>query len=82
MAGWRETPIKINVRVLAATHKDIKNKRQELKFRDDLYYRLANVEITAPPLRERIEDIAPLCDHLVRKIAMNRKQSSFGIENL
>jgi two-component system, NtrC family, response regulator HydG len=62
---WRvggSAPVKIDVRVIAATHKDIKNKRQELNFRDDLYYRLANVEITAPSLRERPEDIGPLSD--------------------
>jgi Nif-specific regulatory protein len=62
---WRvggSAPVKIDVRVIAATHKDIKTKRKELNFRDDLYYRLANVEITAPSLRERTEDIAPLCE--------------------
>jgi DNA-binding NtrC family response regulator len=62
---WRvgaTAPVKIDVRVIAATHKDIKNRRKQLNFRDDLYYRLANVEITAPSLRERTEDIAPLCE--------------------
>ncbi len=65
---WRvggSAPVKIDVRVIAATHKDIKNRRKELNFRDDLYYRLANVEITAPSLRERPEDIAPLCDMIL-----------------
>lgn len=62
---WRigaTAPVKIDVRVIAATHKDIKTRRKQLNFRDDLYYRLANVEITAPSLRERPEDIAPLCE--------------------
>jgi two-component system, NtrC family, response regulator HydG len=61
---WRvggKAPVKIDLRVIAATHKDIKTQRKQLNFRDDLYYRLANVEITAPSLRERPEDIAPLC---------------------
>jgi DNA-binding NtrC family response regulator len=61
---WRvggNAPVKIDVRVIAATHKDIKTQRKQLNFRDDLYYRLANVEITAPSLHERPEDIAPLC---------------------
>jgi transcriptional regulator with GAF, ATPase, and Fis domain len=61
---WRvggSAPVKIDLRVIAATHKDIKTQRKQLNFRDDLYYRLANVEITAPSLRERPEDIAPLC---------------------
>lgn len=60
---WRvggRAAVKIDVRVISATHKDIKNNRKDLKFRDDLYYRLANVEITAPPLRDRTEDIGPL----------------------
>ncbi|WP_419656206.1 sigma 54-interacting transcriptional regulator [Desulfosarcina variabilis] len=60
---WRvggRAAVKIDVRVISATHKDIKNNREQLEFRDDLYYRLANVEITAPPLRDRVEDIAPL----------------------
>lgn len=62
---WRlggRVPIQTDVRIIAATHKDIKNSRKELDFRDDLYYRLANVEITAPNLRDRPEDIAPLCE--------------------
>jgi transcriptional regulator with GAF, ATPase, and Fis domain len=60
---WRvggRTPVKIDVRVIAATNKDIKNNREQIGFRDDLYYRIANVEITMPPLRDRTEDIAPL----------------------
>jgi two-component system response regulator HydG len=62
---WRvggSAPVKIDVRVIAATHKDIKTQRKKLNFRDDLYYRLANVEITAHSLRERPEDIGPLCE--------------------
>jgi transcriptional regulator with GAF, ATPase, and Fis domain len=66
---WRvggTAPVKIDVRVIAATHKDIKNQRKKLNFRDDLYYRLANVEITAPSLRDRPEDIAPLCEMILQ----------------
>ena len=62
---WRvggTAPVQIDVQVIAATHQDIKSKRKQLNFRDDLYYRLANVEITTPSLRERPEDIAPLCE--------------------
>jgi transcriptional regulator with GAF, ATPase, and Fis domain len=60
---WRvggRAAVKIDVRIISATHKDIKNNRNQLGFRDDLYYRIANVEITAPPLRDRTEDITPL----------------------
>ena len=69
---WRvggSAPVKIDVRVIAATHKDIKTNRRQLNFRDDLYYRLANVEITAPSLRDRSEDIAPLCDLILQKFS-------------
>jgi transcriptional regulator with GAF, ATPase, and Fis domain len=69
---WRvggSAPVKIDVRVIAATHKDIKNRRRELNFRDDLYYRLANVEVTAPSLRERPEDMAPLSDMILEKFS-------------
>ena len=65
---WRvggNEPVPIDVRVVAATHKDIKNDRHKHNFRDDLFYRLANVEITAPALRDRPEDIAPLCEHIL-----------------
>jgi transcriptional regulator with PAS, ATPase and Fis domain len=72
---WRvgsTAPVKIDVRVIAATHKDIKTKRKQLNFRDDLYYRLANVEITAPSLRERPEDIAPLCDIVLERFCQEQ----------
>ena len=68
---WRvggSEPVAIDVRVVAATHKDIKNERQKHHFRDDLFYRLANVEITAPALRDRPEDIAPLCEHILQTL--------------
>jgi Nif-specific regulatory protein len=72
---WRvggTAPVKIDVRIIAATHKDIKAKRKQLNFRDDLYYRLANVEITSPSLRERPEDIAPLCEMILDRFAKDQ----------
>ncbi len=69
---WRvggRAPVKIDVRIISATHKDIKHKRKKLNFRDDLYYRLAKVEITSPSLRERIEDIGPLCHMLLQNFS-------------
>ncbi|MFC1490312.1 sigma-54-dependent transcriptional regulator [Candidatus Latescibacterota bacterium] len=62
-------PIKTDIRVIAATHKDIESMISEGTFREDLYYRLNVVTITIPPLRERKDDIPPLCRHFLRKSA-------------
>ena len=57
----------IDVRILAATHKDLKQLCREGKFREDLYYRLSVLPIEIPPLRERSEDIPALADHFLQK---------------
>jgi two-component system NtrC family response regulator/two-component system response regulator HydG len=62
-----ERPEKTDARVIAATHQDLEALVKEGKFRNDLYYRLRVVEVTLPPLRERLADIPPLSQHLVRK---------------
>lgn len=58
---------KVNVRLIAATNKDLKQLVKEDKFREDLFYRLNVFPITAPPLRDRKADITLLADHLLKK---------------
>jgi nitrogen regulation protein NR(I) len=59
--------IRVDVRVLSATHQDLKLKIKEGSFREDLFYRLNTVTLKLPPLRERKEDLPLLIDHLLRK---------------
>ncbi|MEJ2005188.1 MAG: sigma-54 dependent transcriptional regulator, partial [Cyclobacteriaceae bacterium] len=61
--------IKVNVRVIAATNKDLKKAIEEKKFREDLYHRLSVIVIRVPPLRERKDDIPLLVDHFLQVIA-------------
>jgi len=59
---------KVDVRVLAASHRDLLDLVRQGKFRDDLRYRLEVIRIEVPPLRERIEDLPELCQHLLRDV--------------
>jgi len=68
------TPIRVNVRILAACNKNLKEKVAIGEFRDDLYYRLRVLEITLPPLRERKEDIPILVNHFVADFAKKQKK--------
>jgi two-component system response regulator AtoC len=66
--GGKET-IRVDVRVIAATHCDLETAISEGRFREDLYYRLNVVTIRVPPLRERTDEIAPLAEFLLKKHA-------------
>jgi two-component system nitrogen regulation response regulator GlnG len=63
------TPIRTDVRIIAATHRDLRNQIQQGLFREDLYYRLNVVPLRLPPLRERLEDIGDLARHFLRLAA-------------
>ena len=60
-------PIKFEARLVAATHQDMAQAIKNKRFREDLYYRLRTVTLTLPPLRRRVEDIALLVDHFIKK---------------
>jgi two-component system nitrogen regulation response regulator GlnG len=63
-------PIRVDVRVIAATHQDLEVRVQRGEFREDLYHRLNVIRIHLPPLRERREDISALVDHFLAQTAL------------
>ncbi|MBR5537615.1 MAG: sigma-54-dependent Fis family transcriptional regulator [Clostridia bacterium] len=68
-----------DVRVIAATNQDLKAMIAQQKFRQDLYYRLNVVEISMPPLRERMNDVPLLCAHFLHQSASEMNKSSKGL---
>ena len=67
-------PVRVNVRILTATHRDLEALLKAGQFREDLYYRLNVITINLPPLRERREDLALLMDHFLRRFADKNKK--------
>src|SRR6185369_2308608 len=65
---------KVEVRIVAATNKDLMNEVRDGRFREDLYYRLNVISICLPPLRERREDIEPLARHFLERFARRLKK--------
>ncbi|MCB9600775.1 MAG: sigma-54-dependent Fis family transcriptional regulator [Sandaracinus sp.] len=81
VGGEREVPI--DVRVVAATNRELEREVKEGRFREDLFYRLNVIRVELPPLRERPEDIAPLAQHLLEKhCAYQHRSLRFSEESL
>jgi len=76
--GGRET-IPVDVRIIAATNRDLETALEQGRFREDLYYRLKVVTIALPPLRERLEDIPLLVDYFLRRYAAELEIDNPGI---
>ncbi len=74
-------PVQVNVRVIAATNKDLEREIAEGRFREDLYYRLNVVPIEVPPLRERREDVEPLVVYFLQQFAQRDGLPRRGISD-
>ena len=76
-----ESTLKVDVRMISATNKDLAKEVAEGRFREDLYYRLQVVPITIPPLRERKDDLPLLVEHFIQKLAPRTNPGVRGIED-
>ncbi len=74
-------PIKSDVRIIAATNRDLEKMMKEEKFRADLYYRLNVIPIHVPPLRKRKQDVPPLVDHFIQKYSEKEGKKIEGISS-
>ena len=73
-------PRKVDVRIISATNKNLKELLAKGAFREDLYYRLNVIKITLPPLRERKEDIPLLIDHFIKTSRSAKKEEVIGVK--
>jgi len=79
IGGRQEIPV--DVRIVCATHQDLKALAKESRFREDLYYRLAEIVVNIPPLRERVGDPALLAHAFVRRFAHEQHRSSMHLSD-
>jgi DNA-binding NtrC family response regulator len=73
-------PVRVNVRIISATDRDIKREVQAGRFREDLYFRLNVLPISIPALREHKQDIVPLAEHFIQRIAISDRLSPKTLE--
>jgi DNA-binding NtrC family response regulator len=73
-------PTKVNVRIIAATHRDLQKEIESGNFREDLFYRISVFQILLPPLRERVPDIESLAHHFLQTIKTNKKIAAVSKE--
>jgi two-component system NtrC family response regulator len=77
IGGRQEIPV--DVRIVCATHQDLAAQIRDGRFREDLYYRLAEIVVNIPPLRERVGDAALLAHAFVRRYAQEQRRGSIGL---
>ncbi|MGH1366699.1 MAG: sigma 54-interacting transcriptional regulator [Calditrichia bacterium] len=77
----RTGPVKVDVRIIAATNKNLEEEVRQKRFREDLYYRLNVVSIIVPPLKDRLEDIPRLIEHFSNQYSAEMNRPTLSISN-